>query len=214
MALQATHFRIAQELAETIGIKDLEAYYCGALYPDSRYRTNIPRSETHGPQCPHNPFDQSLTDFEKGWATHLLYDEISGEMQKAIMPKELIHTMSLDHTWAYFTAIKIVEDMFSVDAIGKNISLLTKLVIQETPNNELIDLLHEHYGSLDTLYGSHPPSFEKHQQQFLDMDLPKDVIADMRSIAEELTQDKTEAQKIKTIYHETLRQILTKQNSI
>ena len=214
MALQATHFRIAKDLAETIEIKDLEAYYCGALYPDSRYRTDIPRSDTHGPQCPHNPFDPSLTDFEKGWATHLLYDEISGAMQKAIMPTDMIHTMNLDHTWAYFTAIKIVEDMFCVDAIGTDISILTKLVVQETPNNELIDILYEHYSSLDTLYGSQSPSFEHHQQQFLDMNLPKAIIADMRLIAEELMQNETEAQKIKTIYDETLRQILAKQTSI
>ena len=84
MAMEMTHVRFAKELQEILNVSDVNAYYCGAIYPDSRYFTGLPRVRTHGEHSPKLSSLQNATDFEKGWATHLYYDEVATAKLRSI----------------------------------------------------------------------------------------------------------------------------------
>ena len=210
MALQATHFRIAFDLAKhkNLRIGDFSSYYAGTMYPDSRYATGIAREQTHGSHCPHDLLDPTLSDFQLGWAIHLLYDEISGEMQKALMPSGLILSQERNYAWAYFTAIKVVEDLFSVEAMKEHIPILAKLSIDQAPNNESLEALQSYYTKLDTLYGKGAPTLDHYSEPFQDYDTSPQILRDIIDISSELMKDEVIRKTIDDIYIRTILEIL------
>lgn len=115
MAMEFTHLRFAVDLAPNLNVGDMTAYLSGSIYPDSRYVTRIPRNLTHGPDSPHNPFASDLDDFQKGWATHLLYDEKSLQKYKDLSPWPERKIVGFGEEWIFVTAEKLIEDLVSYD---------------------------------------------------------------------------------------------------
>ncbi len=208
MALQATHFRIAQALVPYIEIKNFDAYYSGTLYPDSRYLTGILREQTHGSQCPHNPHHPTATDFEKGWAVHLLYDEISGDMQKALMPKGMVLSQIPDLAWAYFTAIKVIEDWYSVITLGNNRSLLAKVTVWETPNCESREVLCNHYRTHAVIYREGSFTIDRYAEHFEQLHIPPASVEEIMRVVSKLSVDGQKLEEIDAIYTRTLKEII------
>ena len=205
--MPATHFRIARELLPLLDISDPQKYFAGTLYPDARYMTGLSRDQTHGKNCPQHPFQPGLTDFEKGWGVHLLYDEISGEKQKALMPPGLVLSQTPDSAWAHFTAIKIVEDLFSARALGKDLSELATTTAEEAPQNESLIQLRRYYNLFEYLYGSGLPTTHRYLEYFFVVRIENEITLEIMSITENLRRDNIMRPKIGAIYADSLQEI-------
>lgn len=154
MALQATHIRFALAIKPHFEIDDISAYCSGAAYPDTRYVTGIARELTHGPGSPQDPFADDLTDFERGWASHLLYDRLEGAEMRTLIPPHLGVVEQQVAAWIEMTAMKVVEDMTSVRLLGKNISHLFELVVDVAPRGEDTDRIQKYFSFAAELYGT------------------------------------------------------------
>ena len=85
MALEATHIRLAFDLKERYGVKDVKRYIAGTIYPDSRYVAHIDRMATY----PEDYLDWDLNrmdDFKKGWFVHLFADHVQYRVAKDLLP--------------------------------------------------------------------------------------------------------------------------------
>jgi hypothetical protein len=107
MSLEATHLRFSLALCADLGAGDMEKYYAGTLYPDTRYTTGLNRRLTHN-------FSDFLAseppdDFRKGWLSHLLADRIFKEMLEDKFP-DLVLTEDSAQRWAAINGIKIIQD--------------------------------------------------------------------------------------------------------
>ena len=208
MALAATHLRIAYDLAPLTNAKDLRSYYAGTLYPDSRNATGIPRDLTHNDKHLQCLADRQFAGFHTGWAIHLLYDRISGEMQKALMPPGLVLSQERNYAWAYFTAIKIVEDIYSAHELDAEVCVLSRVVIEHAPNGESLIDLQKYFDDVEALYKNGTPSLDAYETLFRGYRLPTQILSDMMRITQELMNDGTTLKRIERIYGATFRKIL------
>lgn len=135
MALEASHIRFALDLAEKNQVKDVKKYVSGTIYPDSRYVTEIDRHLTHPADFMNEAFIKN-DDFRKGWAMHLLCDNIQYEVSKEKLPEifELPEGQGGER-WIHHTALKILQDIKDVQKydIKKYLPFLDYV---ETPNGE------------------------------------------------------------------------------
>jgi hypothetical protein len=189
MALQATHFRIARDLLPHLPVTDPAAYYAGTIYPDSRYVSGIRRSLTHQDGCPLDPFAPGLTDFERGWAVHLVYDEVAGEPQKGLIPPHIRNEEGLGDFWRHFTIVKFLEDEATCVALGSALAEMQSIhPLGGTPRHEPPEALERFYRMVRDLYANGPPSFDAHARYF-DGLVPKETVqrlmADYRTARED-----------------------------
>lgn len=152
--MQMTHLRFALDLKQKLDIHDLTRYLSGALYPDSRYFTKVPRTVTHNEGAPTDLFAKGWTDFEKGWATHLYYDRVAGTHIDPMLGGLPLATG--EEGWFRATAIKAIEDSVSYDLLPDPLGLLQHLEASPPPRGEDPALLGAHYASLRVLYASKP----------------------------------------------------------
>lgn len=159
MASPATHLLFAMDLESHLLIQDPVTYHAGSLYPDSRYFTGISRERTHGPHCPRDPFATGLSDFERGWATHLLYDErVSSrlvDMIPASYPRTREHD-GFDPWWVYLTAMKLVEDEQSWRRRPDVLTAMRAVAAPIAPNQEEVNEVLEYYSALQRTYRAEP----------------------------------------------------------
>lgn len=108
MALEATHIKFALDLKDIYKVKNLDHYISGSIYPDSRYVTGVNRAKTH----PQNlmGLNPTWTDFEKGWAAHIVCDTLGNMVRLQTFP-ELFVSVSPETQWLRATAMKIIEDL-------------------------------------------------------------------------------------------------------
>lgn len=153
MAMEGTHVRFARDLAKVLGITDRAAYYAGAVYPDSRYASRIARTETHGETSPHDPFAQGLSDFERGWATHLLYDRLSSKTHQEVLGQHLPEQWKEESwNWAVHTARKLIEEIHSCEALAEEVSILREIQPFACPRGEKQEVMDMYYGQLRSAY--------------------------------------------------------------
>lgn len=201
MALQATHFRIAYDLLPILKIQDLQNYYAGTLYPDSRYVTGLRREQTHGVHAPQDPFASHLTDFQKGWAVHLLYDQISGEYQKKLIPPDLLPLSGdLDEGWAYFMAIKLVEDIESFRQLkSEEVKNLCNVHCDPAPQHENTSLLRSYYTAFHELYAKEIPPLSAYRT-YLQISVPPDRADAVLRHTEKILKNLKQEMEIQNIY--------------
>jgi len=159
MALTLTHLRFGQEIMRHLRVSDVAAYYSGIIYPDSRILTGLPRIRTHGEDCPGNPFAPGLSDFERGWAAHILYDHLAhphyfGLSPQSLSPEELVGDLRRS-TWIYITAIKTVEDLQSFGLVAAE-KFFQSLPIPASPRGESADLLRRYFDLQRKMYARRP----------------------------------------------------------
>jgi hypothetical protein len=108
MSLEATHLRFSLMVKEDLGILDLEKYVAGVVYPDTRYLSGIKRGLTH--DLDHFAGRSDLTDFEKGWLSHIIGDKIFKEVTEDKFG-DLVLFEEFEERWSVITAIKIIQDI-------------------------------------------------------------------------------------------------------
>jgi hypothetical protein len=112
MALWATHIRFAIDLQNRFGIKEINKYISGTVYPDSRYISGLDRSLLHNDSLLEPGFAND--DFKKGWQVHLICDKIQLLGQKKIffdMPSIHRSRAGFSQAWIDATALKWLQDM-------------------------------------------------------------------------------------------------------
>jgi len=197
MAMEGTHVRFARDLAPYLKIVDFDAYYSGAVYPDSRYLTGIPRDATHGTDCPHDPFAVGLTDFEKGWGTHLVYDAM------ASLEKETALAMIGDDVredgWAFHSAIKLVEDRQSLELFRGDMSILLGLRAVKRPFDEDEATMKRYYDDLNDAYAG-TWSFEEYHATSMKWGMPLSRVDRMIELARRFDADPGIFSAVQKIY--------------
>lgn len=209
MAFPATHIHFAMDLAQHFSIQDLPAYYAGTLYPDSRYFTQVAREATHGVPCPHDPFAVGLTDFERGWATHLLYDETVGSEQQAIIPETYPRTRAdggMDDWWVYLTALKIIEDQ--QNAQEPILQALRSARSEQAPSGEDVQRLEAYYSLIARLYTQLPglESYDRYMQQ---LHIPEHRLRQVLEMVSLLSEDALLVSQIAEMYPRQVKKTLT-----
>jgi hypothetical protein len=143
MAIEATHIRFALDLKDELGIKELDKYLSGTIYPDSRYITKIDRKLTHDNSYTKREFYDD-DDFKKGWAVHLTCDTLQREIIKELFSDLLKGTgeeiVYGKENWIIRTAIKIIQDISDAEFIGVK-NYIKYLGYFNNPNNEDLDLI-------------------------------------------------------------------------
>ncbi|HLD81917.1 MAG TPA: hypothetical protein VJA22_01770, partial [Patescibacteria group bacterium] len=163
MALEATHIRFAVDLKDLLKISNMDHYISGTVYPDSRYVTGVDRRLTHQETL----IDPYLVgnDFEKGWAVHLICDDIQWMLLKESFPEveatdtgigtyvpegDAGTTQRFD-PWCYRTAVKIIQDVLDCKEFDVE-RYLTHLNYVDNPRSEDIVLVARYNRILSSLY--------------------------------------------------------------
>lgn len=197
MAMEGTHVRFARDLAAHLKVVDFDAYYSGTVYPDSRYPSGISRDLTHGADCPHDPFAPGLTDFERGWGAHLVYDAL------AALEKETALAMIGDDVredgWSFHMAIKLVEDRQTFSFFRDDRSILLGLRMVERPNGEDEAVLRNYYDDLHAAYAG-SCEFEDYRRTLLLWGVPVERVDRMIELARRFEDDPEIFAAIKAIY--------------
>ncbi len=205
MAMEATHIRFARDLAEHLDVQNLNDYFAGAVYPDSRYVTGLERDETHSQSS--DPFDSRLSDFQKGWATHLLYDELAGGRQRSLIPAELQEGERQNEWWVFFSAIKLIEDIQSYEALSEQTAIFQTLSIKGPPMGEDAKLLQKYYKAQATLY-ARKPNAAAYRDLFKTMGLDTSMADAMERSVTRIRKDQEMIDAIQTTYDSTLKEVL------
>ncbi len=210
MALEATHVRFALDLLPVLPVVDIGGYCAGAVYPDTRYVTRVDRNVTHGLDCPHDPFAEGLTDFQRGWATHLLYDHLAGDAMKQYLSPELGSLSAGSPAWVEFTAMKVVEDLETLRRRPDVLDHLRRLSIRKSPSGESLEQLQLHFSLTSTLYRS-VPEFREYSQWFCAIGAPKDLTYGIAGLAQSMVENAELFANLTAIYEQTLAGVLVDQ---
>jgi hypothetical protein len=206
MALEATHIRFALDLMPRLKVKNIDHYLAGSIYPDSRYTTGIHRNLTHKEPAPNNPFQEDLSDFQKGWATHIYYDEHGLPKYKQLSPWPNQRVSGFGDLWIFITAEKLIEDLRSYEFIKNQSTLIQNIQTPEPPNKEDPKLLEKYYQENKLLY-SKPPNFQSYFSQFKSLGLDEDLINKVINKTKEFQADPEMQEKIEEIYDRVIEEI-------
>jgi hypothetical protein len=173
MAFGATHIRFALDLKEANGVRDMEKYIAGTLYPDSRYLTGIDRSLTHGREFEKNEF--AASDFKKGWQFHLICDKVQHFALRDKVPFLDDHSLNEwpEEKWIDFTAAKIVEDISDFGQIDIS-RYLPYFEYAENPNGEDVNEI-KRYNNIIALLYSHKPEPDSYAEMMLKIGVPENI---------------------------------------
>jgi len=151
MALEATHIRFALDVKDDHRVLDLGKYLSGTVYPDSRYVSGIDRRLTHPEDFLNKAFIRN-DDFLKGWAMHLLYDQIQYDVTKEKFPEIFeFETGQGSKRWIYHTALKILQDMDDITKFDIK-SVLPLLDYVENPNGEDLEKVKLNNQAIQKMY--------------------------------------------------------------
>ncbi|NQV89379.1 MAG: hypothetical protein HQ488_03605 [Parcubacteria group bacterium] len=207
MAMELTHVRFAHDLKDRLDVKDLSAYYAGSIYPDSRYLTGIARNKTHGESSPHDPFVEGLSDFEKGWATHLLYDRLGHICYFNLSPYDKSEGVQGNHVWQYLSAQKVVEDMFGYDLEPLAVDAILNIRFLECPNAETAEQMEKYLSIQKRLY-KQKPTFDDYKIFWNTLSINRDVCEPLFKFVKSIFQDDVMVDQIKNIYPSILDEVL------
>jgi hypothetical protein len=207
MALEGTHVRFALDLLPMLKIDDIGAYCAGAVYPDTRYVTRVDRNVTHGADCPHDPFAEGLTDFQRGWATHLLYDHEAGGAMKVFLSPDLGPLGQGNAAGVEFTAMKVVEDIEAVQRRAGVLEHLQNLSMRTSPSGEPLEKLQYHFSVTSKLYQA-VPTLEGYRQWFLDIGAPEELAVEIETRAKSMLENAEYSANLRAIYQQVLSSVL------
>src|SRR3989338_4047671 len=207
MAMELTHIRFAHDLKQVLHVQNESSYYAGAVYPDSRYMTKIDRSLTHGAKSPNDPFTPGLSDFEKGWATHLSYDRKAHPQYVTLSPWSMEEAQQGNPVWQFMSAVKIVEDLQSYEAMNGEVQMILSLSFPVHPNNESPQIMQNYSDIQKTLYQV-KPTLKDYRIFWNNLSGESDVIDSIIKYTKSFLHDDVIQQKIKAIYPRVLDEIL------
>lgn len=206
MAMEGTHIRFALDLKEKLNVTDECSYIIGAVYPDSRYFTKIDRALTHPKGYRSDPRFQK-SDFNKGWFTHLLCDDIQYNVLHEVFPKLGENIPGQDsREWIQRTSLKILQDMEDVQSFEIE-SMLSCLDSVSNPNTEDESILRKYHELLQDIY-KNPQNIKLDSYLIfmhaigLDKNLGNRLMEQTRSYQ----SDEDSMPKIKNLYEEVIKQ--------
>jgi len=206
MALEATHIRFAIELKDKLQVEDTARYIAGTLYPDSRYKTALPRKFTHPPDFK----DWNLLnadDFKKGWFVHLLCDQIqAGIFNKKFPQFFLTGKIELGNDgWIALTAVKVLQDLEDIKKFDVK-PYLPNLASIENRNNEKRELLVKFYKNvIDTYANPSKLTLENYRMKLAQLGIGEDLAAKVQKKAEQLSNDKGITKSVRAVYAEMMK---------
>lgn len=208
MALIGTHIRFALDIRDNFGIKNLDKYISGTVYPDSRYLTKIDRKITHCIDVYNKNFWME-DDFKKGWLIHLMYDKIQSEVFKEIFPELFVEFKNEESivspkNWVIRTVLKILQDL---DDISKfNIKkYLKNLEYSENPNNEKIKIVKNYNQMLINIYQKDEVLISDLINMWVKFEIEEELIEQIRDKTKEFILDKNILERIPLIYPATIK---------
>ncbi len=207
MAMELTHVRFAHDLKEVLQVQDEMAYYAGAIYPDSRYISGIDRAKTHGASSPQDPFAKELSDFEKGWATHLLYDRLGHPYYFALDSYEESEVAQGNHVWQFISAAKVVEDMLSYKKVGELAKVMFSITFPVHPNDEDLAVMKRYSAIQKDLY-QQEPGLNEYRNFWLELSDDETVINPVINHTKRLFDDEEMREKIDAIYPSVLQEVM------
>lgn len=209
MALEASHTRFALDLKEKYKVNDIEKYIFGANYPDSHLLTKLSRIQTH-------PADflewklPELSDFKKGWFTHLLCDKIQAKVFQEKFPFIYKDEMPeyWNKSWLAITAIKALQDMEDLKMVDMS-SVWTGIDLIENPNGEDLDQLKKFYKRSEVFY-LHPEEITviNYYHKLIDVGISASIARNVLDKAQEYSKNPEMMESIKTIYNSMIAEAL------
>lgn len=200
--MELTHVRFALDLQARLGVKGKRAYLLGSIYPDSRYLTGLSRDATHGIDKPHDPFRED-DDFRKGWGTHVRYDEMTAEPLMALTSFSRSELAQGNEAWQEMSAVKLVEDMQSYEALGARGRVITTLEFKEAPQGESMEKLLAYTRLQETLYRERP-TLETYKKFWIEFGAREDLAESIIERAGKYLNNSSATTSIAAIYNQTL----------
>jgi len=214
MALEGTHIRIAIDVKNELGVKNIGQYVSGTIYPDSRYITGVKRSATHNLKM----FDGEnyVDDFQKGWHMHLLCDKIQHATMHELIPDILICDEENKEWWATITAIKTAQDISDLKHFNIQ-EYLPYLEYAENPNGEDIKKVREYNMAVQNLYSNKGvPSLRDYRSNLVAFGISEELSSLVIQKTLDFLQNDNIGAQIENMYEKmlsTLKQILTVKNN-
>jgi len=206
MAMEATHVRFARDISQYLNITDWSTFYAGAIYPDSRYVTGISRDKTHGPDCPKNPFAVGLSDFEKGWAAHLYYDEVAHLLYFKALSKPHERVFPGSDLWQTITAVKVIEDMLGFKYLGSEKKFLLEFSADDFPITEDKKLIEKYCSFQKNLY-DHQPEVNDYKKFWTAFNIEKEIAEGVLLKVHKFLIDKLICDRIENIFSTVLKSV-------
>jgi hypothetical protein len=207
MAMELTHVRFARDLKDRLEVVDEAAYYAGTIYPDSRYMTKIDRHLTHAGESPQDPFATGLSDFEKGWATHLTYDRLAHPQYVGLSPWPEEKTQQGNHVWQFISAAKVVEDLQSYQSMNGNVGAILEIEFLQRPNEEDPTVMKAYAQIQRTLY-QQQPTLDHYRQFWETLSSDSTVIDGVMKNVEEILNNDSMQECIREIYAHVLQEVV------
>lgn len=148
MPLSASHIKFALDMKDYFKPKNLQEYFTGAVYPDSRYLSGIDRNKTHSENFWSKDF-WGENDFKKGWASHNISDKAYVNGIRKIFPAWI----DLNEDWVKIenAAVKVLGDisLLSEEEIVRIINSIDSI---PNFNNESAEAIKEHLQTMKDCY--------------------------------------------------------------
>lgn len=206
MAMELTHVRFAHDLKDALNVIDENAYYCGAIYPDSRFVTGLRRDKTHGDSVTRDPFADGLSDFEKGWSTHLLYDRKGSILYRKLSPEPDRIPGVFDEQWILVTALKLLEDMESYQLSPASVAIINGLSYKNAPQDEDLSDLAHYLAAQHKLYKTRP-DFPEYRDLFRHS-VEEKTIETLIETTKRFQADPPSMAHLKSVYNTILQETL------
>lgn len=206
MALEATHIRFALDLQDKYRINNIEEYLTGAIYPDSRYHTKTDRILTHPKDFKTWDILQ-LGDFKKGWATHLLADELQfGLIQNKFPELSIFDGLEFaSEAWINLTAVKVLQDLDDAKQVDLK-SYFPNVNYVTAQAGENLDLLKEYY-LINKQVFSQPLTLESYGWKLSQLGLTEELSELIVKKASELQENAKITKLVSEIYPEMLESV-------
>ncbi|MDA8611281.1 hypothetical protein N9L18_00220 [Candidatus Pacebacteria bacterium] len=209
MAMEGTHLRFALDLKEKLRVTDEKAYLLGAVYPDSRYMTKIDRKLTHPKNYKEIFLDKS--DFYKGWFTHLLCDEIQGDIIYETFPDigDSIPGQNSEE-WINRTSIKLLQDLEDIKQFDVKRAAYS-LDSTKNPNDEDNKVLERYNRLLQAIYEKPGEvNLDSYNLLWKEFELNDELGKKLMKKAHEDMKDSEFVEKVKGIYGKVLERSIEK----
>jgi hypothetical protein len=202
MALEATHIRFALDLIEDYKIQNIEQFLLGAIYPDSRYITNIDRNLTHNDEVLSCEFARD--DFRKGWQVHQICDIVQNEIRKELFPESL-YVYGVGYSeWVTSSAIKIIQDISDLKFFDIH-KYLKYFESANNPNGENIDDIKKYNKTIIDLYSKKEISVNGYYDMWLSWGIGEVDGGKIKLKTEEFLNNLELVKKIQSIYGEMIK---------
>ncbi|MFA4846252.1 MAG: hypothetical protein WC654_06890, partial [Patescibacteria group bacterium] len=175
-------------------------------YPDSRYMTKINRNFTHAGISPQDPFVAGLSDFEKGWATHLLYDHHAHPLYVQLSPWHDEKVQQGNHVWQFISAAKVVEDMQSYHAMDGEVEMILGIDFLQRPNDE-DPLVMQAYAQIQKTLYQQPPTMDHYRDFWVTLSSNVEVIDGVMKHVKEMLNNDDLQERIRHVYGSVLGEL-------